>query len=312
MKKIFITRKLHPIAVETLSRDFEVYMYPKNSPLPIDSLIDAVSNYDAILSTVTENFSKEILDQSSNLKVISNYAAGLDNIDVEYADKLGITVYNIPDSVVNSTADLTFAILLCLIRNVKQASDFVKKDSWKSWDPEIFLGEELNGKVFGILGMGRIGEAVARRAIGFGLNIIYHNRREKTQLTYLGKKIEYVSLEQLLSDSDYISIHIPLNNETYGLIDKDFIERTKNKPILINMSRGEVVKTEDLVASLKKGKLRGAALDVVDPEPMPANNPILYLENCLVVPHIGTATKECRREMAFQAASKIKNFFKNE
>ena len=309
MKKVFITRRLPSIAKEILQDKFKVDGCDKNEPCPNDMLVDIISDYDAILATVSEKFDKKILKKKVNLKVISNYAVGLDNIDVDYARSVGITVYNTPDVVTNSTADLTFSILLSLIRKITLAHEFIKKDKWKAWSPELFLGEELSGKVFGVLGFGKIGQAVARRAKGFELDIIYYNRSKKSVGSSLKEYAKPVGLNELLETSDYLSIHLPFTNETKGFINKQTIHKMRKKPIILNMARGEIVNTYDLVEALKSGKIRGAGLDVTSPEPLPGDHPLCYLDNCIVVPHIGTATQECRNNMAQLAAKNIINHF---
>ena len=309
MRKVFITRRLSPMAKEMLKENFEVNSSDKNEPYPGEKLLNIVSEYDAIITTVSEKLDKMILKHKKNLKVISNYAVGLDNIDVKYAESVGITVYNTPDVVTNSTADLTFAILLSLIRKISFACDYVKKDKWKVWDPEIFLGEELIGKVFGILGFGKIGEAVARRAMGFGLDIIYYNRSNKEVDSFLSPYVTPVSLSELLETSDYLSIHLPFTNETEGFINKKTINKMKKKPIILNIARGNIINTDDLVEALESGKIRGAGLDVTAPEPLPGDHTLSHFNNCIVVPHIGTATHECRNNMARLAAYNIINHF---
>ena len=309
MRKVFITRRLPFVAKEILKEKFEVYGSDKNEPYPCDKMADIVADYDAVLSTVSEMFNKRILKQKRSLKVISNYAVGLDNIDVKYAQSVGIAVYNTPNVVTNSTADLTFALLLSLIRKISFACDFVKKDKWKAWDPELFLGEELNGKVFGILGFGKIGQAVARRAVGFGLDIIYYNRSKKGADSFLKPYVKPVSLSELLKTSDYLSIHLPLIDETRGFINKHTISKMKKKPIILNIARGDIVITNDIVEALNSGKIRGAGLDVTSPEPLSGNHPLCHFDNCIVVPHIGTATQECRNNMARLAAQNIINHF---
>ena len=309
MKKVFITRRLPPVAKEILQEKFEVYSSDKNEPYPRDMLTDIVANYDAVLTTVSEKFDKKILNQKRNLKVISNYAVGLDNIDVKYAQSVGITVYNTPDVVTNSTADLTFAILLSLVRKISYAYDFVKKDKWKVWDPELFLGEELNGKVFGILGFGKIGQAVARRAVGFGLDVFYYDIDKKNVDSFISQYVKPVSMNELIEKSDYISIHLPLTDETKGFINKGLIDKMQRRPIVLNIARGDIVNTDDLIEALKSGKIKGAGLDVTAPEPLPGGHPLCHLDNCIVVPHIGTATKECRNNMARLAAQNIINHF---
>jgi glyoxylate reductase len=309
MKKVFITRRLPVVAKEILQEKFDVYGSDKNESYPNNMLSSIVADYDAVIATVSEKFDKSILEQKGNLKVISNYAVGLDNIDVKYAQSVGITVYNTPDVVTDSTADLTFAILLSLIRKISYASDFVKKDKWKAWDPELYLGEELSGKVFGILGFGKIGQAVARRAVGFGLDIIYYNRSKKDVESSLKPYVKSVGLSELLETSDYLSIHLPLTNETKGFINKQTINKMKKKPIILSIARGDIVNTDNLIEALKSGKIRGAGLDVTSPEPLPGNNPLCHFNNCIIVPHIGTATQECRNNMARLAAQNIINHF---
>ena len=302
MKKIFITRCLPSIAKELLSRHFAVDENTENKPISSDELLGVVKEYDAVLSTIVDKFTKEVLN-NSKIEVISNYAVGLDNIDLISAKERGIAVYNTPDVVTNSTADLTFALLLSFIRKISSAQNFVKENKWSSWDPELFLGEELSGKTFGIIGFGKIGKAVAKRAESFGLKVIYYNR-SKVDSDY-----KLVELDYLLENSDYVSIHIPLTPETKKFINSSAFDKMKKKPILLNMARGSIVDTEALLSALKTGKIRGACLDVADPEPLSSAHELCHLENCLIVPHIGTATLECRHNMAKLAAENIINHF---
>ena len=201
-------------------------------------------------------------------------------------------------------ANLAFPALTVLVHSLHDSHKYVKMGEWFGWDPEIFLGEELEGKVFGIIGLGKIGKAVAKRAEGFGLKIIFYNRN-KTESGY-----RHVELQYLLENSDYISIHVPLNNETKNMINKETFERMKKKPILINMARGAIVNTEDLLFALKSGKIRGACLDVTNPEPINSDHPLCSMKNCIITPHIGTSTKECREKMAEIAAKNIINHFR--
>lgn len=310
MKTVFITRRLPNIAEQMLAKYFKVIANKKNKPISNRQLLSAVSKYDAILSTVSDKFTTEIIGKKKNLQVISNYAVGLNNIDVPFAKKNNIAVYNTPDVVTESTADLTFALLLSLVRKIDGARRFVKENKWSRWDPEIFLGEELSGKIFGIIGFGRIGQAVARRAVGFGLRVIYCNRtRKKPENRHLANEMRQVKLKTLLKKSDYISIHVPLQNDTRHLINKKSIGDMKRNPVIINMARGEIIETGSLVGALRSGQIRGACLDVTDPEPLAGNHPLVNMKNCLVVPHIGTATVECRSAMAKLAAENIINHF---
>ncbi len=304
MKKVLITRRLPAIAKELLAIHFEVIAREENEPIPLSELKLALKEYDAILTTVSDNISADLINSASKIKVISNYAVGLSNIDLNAAKEKGISVYNTPGVVTKSTADFTFALLLSLIRKIPSAKEFVTAGKWSSWDPEIFLGEQLSGKTFGIIGFGEIGQEVAIRARAFGLNVIFHNRSEKSN-----KDFKQVSFETLLQSSDYISIHVPLNETTEKLISKNEFDKMYKKPILINMARGGVVDTESLVEALEKGKVRGACLDVIDPEPIYPDHPLCDFDNCMIVPHIGTATVECRNDMAELAARNIINHY---
>ncbi|MDP7368581.1 MAG: NAD(P)-dependent oxidoreductase, partial [Candidatus Pacebacteria bacterium] len=213
MKTVFITRRLPSVAEEMLEKHFKVTASKKNKTISHKELINAISKYDAILSTVSDKLSSDILAKKKNLQVISNYAVGLNNIDVKFAQKKGIAVYNTPDVVTESTADMTFALLLSLIRKTEEARHFVKKGKWSEWDPEIFLGEELDGKTFGIIGFGRVGQAVSKRAAGFGLKVIFYNQPKLKGSRFSGNA-KQVSLSKLLEKSDYISIHVPLQKDT--------------------------------------------------------------------------------------------------
>jgi len=307
MKKIFITRKLVPLVTELLSEDFEVHGHSENTVLPRDQLIEAVKTYDGILSTIPDQVDREVLSHAGpKLQVICNYAAGLDNIDVGFAKEKGIAVFNTPDAVTNATADHTFAIFLGLLRKVPEGQTYVRESKWMGWDPWHFLGEDLPGKTFGIVGCGRIGKAVARRALGFDLNVIcYHYREIDTGVP----GVKQVSWEEMLETVDYLSLHLPLTEKTQGMIDYEAIQKMKKKPIIINMARGPIIKTDDLVRALNENLLRGAALDVTDPEPLPGDHPLCHLENCLVLPHSGTSTIDCREVMARDTASNFKKSF---
>lgn len=310
MTRIFITRRLPPIAKELLTRaGFEVDQRSENSPCPVEVLLKGVAEYDAVLSTISERLDESVISQKQRLKVISNYAVGLDNINVHYAGTVGVAVYNTPDVVTESTADMTFGLLLALIRKMPAAQAFVKAGQWKAWDPELFLGEELRGKMLGILGLGRVGTAVARRALGFGLHVIYHDLENRLIELGFDNDIKPVSLDDLYRRSDYLALHVPLTPETRGMINRDAFDKMARRPAILNMARGAIVNTEDLVDALHSGKVRGAALDVVTPDRIAGDHPLCQLDNVIVVPHIGTATTECRANMAALAARNIINHF---
>ncbi len=301
MKRLLITRKLYPVAKELLAKHFDVIEHIQERPMREDELKEAVKNFEVILSTFVDPFQSSVLEHADKLEVISNYAIGLDNIDVEKAATLGISVYNLLDVVTESTADLTFALFLSFIRQIPDARDYVRAGHWKEWQPFLFLGEELAGKTFVVIGYGRTGKAVAKRALGFGMRVLFYARRELE-----GENgVEQASLDQICEQADYVSIHLPLTSETRGMFDLALMKRMKKKPVLINVGRGAVIKSDDLAAALKEGLIRGAALDVTDPEPLPAEHPLCKISNCMIIPHLGSATKECRELMALRAAENI-------
>lgn len=306
MNKIFITRQIMPIARELLSAHFEVEENLLDQPITREELKKIVQHFDGILSMVSDRLDREILEHATRLKVISNCGAGLDNVDTAVAKGRKIAVFNVPDATTQSTADMTFAILLSLIRRVGEAESFVKRGLWKGWDPSFFLGEELFGKYFGIIGFGKIGKAVAQRALGFGLKVLVFARKK---LDITDPRIEQVSLDELYQKSHFLSLHVPLTSETQGMIDKTAFQKMAQKPVIINMARGAVIRTEDLVKALKEGTVRGAALDVTDPEPILPSHPLCHLKNCLIVPHIGSATVECRTLLARKSAENLIRFF---
>jgi glyoxylate reductase len=303
MKRVFITRRLPSIAAAMLAERFEVEHREENEPYPPERLSMLLDEYDAILTTVSEKFTAAVL-RPGRVRILSNYAAGLDNIDLAAASAAGIAVYNTPDIVTNSTADMTFALLLSLIRQIEPAREFVRQGRWKSWNPELFLGEELHGKTFGILGFGKIGQAVARRALGFGLRVIHHGGHAVVD-PGLKAQVTEVDYDTLLAESEYLSIHVPLTPQTRGLIGESAFAKMERKPIVLNMARGDVIATADLVAALDAGIVRGAGLDVVTADALSGDHPLCRASNVVVVPHIGTATVDCRRNMAARAARNI-------
>jgi glyoxylate reductase len=306
MRKIFITRQLMPIGEQLLKPHFHVDVNPNDRPMTAEELKKIVKEYDGIVSTTSDKLNRETLS-GAKIKVISQCAAGLDNVDLAFAKEKNIAVYNLPDAPVESTADLTLAILLSLIRKIPDAQRYVREGRWTGWDPASLFGEELNGKTFGIIGYGKIGKAVATRALGFGLRVLIYSRSKKDD-----PRVTQVPLDELYAKSDYISIHAPLTPETNGMIDKAAMSKMKKRALIINVGRGKIVRTDDLVEALMEGVVRGAALDVTDPEPLSASHPLCHMENCIVIPHIGSATVECRTQMAKLAAENLMRHFNDQ
>jgi len=308
--KILITRKIDPEAVSLLNEHFEVKYYNENIPLPKKLLKKEIKDYDAVLSCVSEKLDQEVIKIGlPKLKVISNMAMGLDNIDVEFAQSNSISVFNLSGLVTDATADMTLAMYLSLNRKINSAFNYVKSGNWTSWDPEIFCGRTLKNLIWGIIGFGNIGKAVAKRCLGFGTKIIYHDPYVcKTKLN--GCNIIKKSLLDLIKQSDVISIHVPLNKNTNNMINYSNLSLMKRNAVLVNMARGGVVNSNDLYRILSTKMISGAALDVFNPEPIDKGNNILDLDNILITPHIGTATIDCRKVMAVGAAMNVINYFK--
>jgi glyoxylate reductase len=238
-----------------------------------------------------------MLDCLPNVRVVSNYGVGVDHIDMDAARARNVPVGNTPGVLDGATADLGFALLMALARRVVEGDRFARSDAFTRYDPGFMLGREVHGSVAGIIGMGRIGRQFAKRARGFDMTVLYHNRKRQSESEEL-LGVKYRSLDQLLSESDYVVLTAPLNNQTRGLMNADRLARMKRTGMLINIARGPVVDTAALTEALQNGILLGAALDVTDPEPLPRDHPLLSMENVVITPHLGSATVQTRRRMA--------------
>lgn len=273
-----------------------------SGPADASGLAPALEPYlgeaEGLLSMLTIPVRSELLARMPRLRVVSNMAAGVDNVDVAECARRGIPVGNTPDVLTDATADLTLALLLAAARNLPQAMADARAGHWKTWLPAGWLGVDLQDAVLGILGMGRIGRAVAARARGFGLRIIFYDTGVADGRKMPPPDTEAVSFEELLTRSDFLSLHCPLTEKTRGLIDELALRKMKPTAILINMARGPVVVTDALQRALQEGWIAGAALDVTDPEPLPPAHPLYSLPNCIILPHIGSATVGTRRKMA--------------
>jgi glyoxylate reductase len=312
MPRILLTRDYPSIAKELLKKEgFEINTWPEQRPMTPDELVANSKKADAILCTITDKITPEFLRECPHLKVIAQFGVGYDNINVPEATKYGIAVGNTPGVLTDATADTAFALLLSVARKTLYLHKQIIAGQWRSFEPNRRLGIELKGKTLGILGLGRIGMEMARRCKGaYGMNILYHNRKKNVE----GEKefgARLVSFDELLRDSDIISAHCALTEETRGIFNKDAFSKMKNSAIFINTARGPVHNEEDLYEALVSKKIWGAGLDVTNPEPMNADNPLLSMENVAVLPHIGSATIEARTGMARLAAENIIGYFKN-
>jgi len=259
---------------------------------------------EGLFTLLTIPVQEELLDKAPLLRVVSNMAVGVDNVDLAACTRRGIPVGNTPGVLTEGTADLTMALVLSAARGLAQASQDAKEGRWKTWSPAGWLGADLFGATLGIVGMGKIGRAVAYRAKAFGLNLVYHDPQPRPEVeSSLGAV--YLPFEELLRQSDFVSLHIPLTPATRGLIGEQALRLMKPTAILVNTSRGPVVDTSALLRALTEGWIAGAALDVTDPEPLPPDHPLYHLPNCLIVPHIGSATWNTRQRMAELACENL-------
>jgi glyoxylate reductase len=302
--KVFITRKIPSAGIELLyEKGYDVDVHVKDSPLDEKIFINKIKYIDALIPLLSDKIDKRLIDQAPNLKVIANYAAGYNNIDVKYARSKKIEVTNTPDVLTSATADLTWALILSLSKRVVEGDRFLREGKFKGWAPLLMLGGDVTGKTLGIIGAGRIGQAVARRAKGFDMTVLYASSariaafEDETNSTM-------INLEELLSRSDYISIHCPLTEDTHHLINAGNINQIKQGAYLINTARGPVVEEKALADALVKGRLSGAGLDVYEFEPR-VTKELLALKNVVLLPHVGSATLETRSEMARIAARNV-------
>lgn len=308
--KVFITRELPEIAFRLLKENkISFDYYKKDQPIPRKLLLQKINNCDALISLLTEKIDKEVIDQMPGCKIIANYAVGYNNIDIDYAKKKNIIVTNTPDVLTESTADLTMALVLSCARRLSEGEKLLRTKKFKGWKPKLLLGMELKNKTFGILGAGRIGSAVARRAKSFGTNIIYvdSNRNQKLEKETAAKK---VSLNNLLEYSDILSVHLPLNSQTHHFLNQERLSQLKRNSILINTTRGEIIDEKALIQLLEGKRIMAVGLDVFENEPN-INSELLKFQNVLVLPHLGSATKEARDGMADLAVKNVINVLKN-
>lgn len=310
-KKVLITRIIPGKAHELLTQaGFDVSVWEGNGPMTQPQLIERAKQVNALISLGADKLDKHFFSACSHLDVIAQFAVGYDNIDVMEATRVNIPVSNTPDVLSDATADVAFGLMIAVSRKMFYLHKTIERGEWKQFEPLKNLGIEISGKTLGIFGMGRIGMVMAQRCRGaFNMNILYHNRTRNTE----AEKIfgaRYVSFDELLQQSDVLSVHSVLSEETKGVFNKAAFSKMKKSAIFINTSRGSVHNEEDLIEALRSQTIWGAGLDVTNPEPMHANNPLLQMPNVAVLPHIGSATEEAREGMARLAAENIIAFYK--
>jgi lactate dehydrogenase-like 2-hydroxyacid dehydrogenase len=301
---VLVTRRIPQPGLDLLVGQCAVDLWDSDLPIPRDVLLQRIGDKDGLYCLLTERIDDELLDAAPQLKVVSQMAVGVDNIDVPACTRRGIPVGNTPGVLTETTADLTWALLLAAARRVVEGVDYVRAGQWLTWSPTALLGPDVYGATLGVVGLGRIGQAVARRAYGFGMRILYTSRQPKPEAEQT-LAASYVDLDTLLSQSDFVSLHTSLTPETYHLIDAAALKKMKPTAILVNAARGGVVDHDALVEALRNGEITGAALDVTEPEPLPADHPLAHLPNCIVVPHIASASIATRTKMATMAAENL-------
>ncbi|MCW3066380.1 MAG: Glyoxylate reductase [Solirubrobacterales bacterium] len=294
MARVLVARRLPGDAVDRLAAKHELDLWSEPGPPPRDVLLNRIANAEGLLSTLTERVDAELLDAAPHLRAVANYAVGVDNVDLDACRARGIPVGNTPDVLTNATADVAFALILAAARRLPEGMAAVRNGEWTTWSPDWMLGVELDGATLGIVGMGRIGRAVARRAEGFGMRVIHTGRRDND-----------AALDQVLERSDVVSIHVPLTAGTRHLIDAQALAKMKPTAILVNTARGPIVDQAALAAALYAGTIAAAALDVTDPEPLPPDDPLLQAPNLIVLPHLGSATQQTRARMADLAVDNL-------
>ncbi|HPO26558.1 MAG TPA: D-glycerate dehydrogenase, partial [Petrotogaceae bacterium] len=276
--KVYITRNIPEKGIETLKSLYDVKVWPDELAIAKDILKEELRDCQGVITMLSDKIDSQVIDSAPNLKVISNYAVGYDNIDIKYAASKGIKIGNTPGVLTETTADLAFTLLMAVSRRITEAAEYVKQGNWKTWGPQLMLGYDIWGSTIGIIGFGRIGQAMARRALGFGMKVLYYSRTRKQQAEK-EMNVTYCSLEQIYQQSDFISLHTDLNPSTKGLIGKEAFQAMKPSCILINTARGQVINTADLIDALKTKKIAGAGLDVTDPEPINMDSELLRMEN---------------------------------
>jgi glyoxylate reductase len=302
--RVFITRRLPQPALDLILPVCDAEVWPDELPPPRQILLDKVREVEGVLCLLTDKMDAAVMDHAPRLRVISNCAVGYDNIDVPAATQRGIAVGNTPGVLTETTADFAFALLLAAARRIVEGERYTRAGKWKTWGLTTLLGHDVFGATLGLIGLGRIGTAVARRARGFEMRVLYYDLQRNSEAEeQLG--IIYADLDTVVREADFLSLHTPLTETTRHLINAETLRQMKKTAILINTARGPIVDQVALYNALREGVIAGAALDVTDPEPMPLDDPLLTLDNCIITPHIASASVATRTKMAMLAAQNL-------
>ena len=297
--KILLTRKIHDFAIKELKKKYDVEVHTGDIPMPKRLLISRIKDKDGLICYPYDSIDADVINAGNKLRAISTYSVGYDHIDVKTASSKGIVIGYTPEVLTRATADMTMALMLALFRRIPEGDKLVRDDKWRTiFGPYEFLGTDLYKKTLGIFGMGRIGKAVVKRAAGFEMNIIYHNRTRLSRNEEKSLGVRYVSLDNLFRISDVVSIHSPHTPQTHEIINLKLLNKMKRTAFLINTARGKIINEKDLAIALKRKIIAGAGLDVFQKEPINSKHPLAKMNNVVLMPHSGSATVETRRKMA--------------
>ncbi|HBB34823.1 MAG TPA: D-glycerate dehydrogenase [Cyanobacteria bacterium UBA8803] len=302
--QVFITRRL-PTDLDVLQQVATVEVWIERQPPPYKVLLEKIRTIDGLLCLLTDRIDSQLIAAATSLKVISQMAVGYDNIDIPAATARGIPVGHTPGILTDATADFTWALLMAAARRVVEADRFTRAGRWLTWEPDLLLGPNITGATLGIVGFGRIGQAIARRAKGFEMRILYASKHQWDLELEKALGVEFVPFDRLLSESDFVTIHTPLSKDTYHLFSDRQFELMKPSAILINTARGGVIDPDALYRALSQGQIAGAALDVTEPEPILMDSPLLTLDNLIMTPHIASASRQTREKMANMAIENL-------
>lgn len=303
-KKVVVTHDLHPAGIDLLKTRYDVTVLPLKNNEGIKPDCALLKDCDALIPVLSDAIDDALLTKAPQLKIIANYAVGYNNVNIAAVRKHRVMVSNTPDVLTDATVEIAFVLMLCLTRKILPADRFTREGHFNGWDTLSFMGDELTGKNIGILGMGRIGQAMAARCKAFGMHVLYHNRKHVASEIEASLGARYCSLDELLAESDVLSIHSPLTPETKHLLNQETFQKMKTGSYLVNTGRGPVVDEAALVQALQSGKLKGAGLDVYEFEPS-VQRELIPMENVVLLPHIGSATVEARSKMSLMAANNV-------
>ncbi|MBD2683096.1 MULTISPECIES: D-glycerate dehydrogenase [Nostoc] len=304
LPQVFITRRL-PTQLQRLEEIANVEVWTKRQPPPYEVLLEKVKKVNGLLCLLSDRIDRHLLEGGMSLRAISQMAVGYDNIDIGAATARGIPVGHTPGVLTDATADLTWALLMVAARRIVEADRFVRAGEWQTWEPDLLLGPNIAGATLGIIGFGRIGQAMARRAKGFDMRVVYTSKHRCDLELEQKLDVEFTNFETLLQLSDFVTIHTPLSPETDGLFAENEFALMKKSAILINTSRGAIINPNALYKALSSGEIAGAAIDVTEPEPIPTDSPLLTLDNLIITPHIGSASFQTREKMASMAIDNL-------